>query len=86
MSDDSPEPRAITDEDQELGRERELSRELDALSARMLDACEAFVFTRTAAAFEAWTTVNAEYVEKHRRWWALAMPDVPYESVFGAPA
>ena len=72
--------RIITDD------ERRLERELDAPCPVMLDACARFVATRTAKAFKAWTGLNAQYVETHRRLWSLTHPDVPYESVFGATA
>ena len=62
----------------------ELNAELDAINVRLLAACARYVKERSKESFDAWLAVNREYVATHRRWWALASPDVPYESVFGA--
>lgn len=61
---------------------RELNDALDALSYELLQACERYVASRSPKDFQAWLTVNARYVALHREWWALAMPDVAYDSVF----
>jgi hypothetical protein len=59
-----------------------LSAALDAITPRLLEACDHYVRERTVDAFKAWLTVNAEFVQTHRLWWALAMPSTPYDDVF----
>lgn len=60
-----------------------LNNELDHLSAALLSACEQFVQSRSRDDYRAWQEANSRYVAAHRRWWALANPDVDYDSVFG---
>lgn len=70
----TPTPRQIAD----------IHAELDAINGRLLDAMARYVRERSKESFDEWLAINREYVATHRRWWALASPDVPYESVFGA--
>lgn len=64
----------------------EKTQEVTRLLHEMLAACKGYVANPTDEGFRAWRAATAAYIAKHREWFALAMPDLDYDTVYGGVA
>lgn len=63
----------------------ELKEDVTRLMHEMLDACRRSTEAKTPEALEARHEAIARYIEKHRQWFALTMPELDYDEVYGSP-
>lgn len=62
-----------------------LNAEVNRLLERMMSAGHEFMMSQSPEAFKAFRAATNEYITAHRRWFALACPDLDYDAVYGTP-
>lgn len=62
---------------------KKLNEEVTERSREVLAAGQRYSVDQSREAFDAFIQSHRRYVEAHRNWWDVAMPDVAYDSVFG---
>ena len=61
-----------------------LDRDATRLMRMMLAACSDYVAAPSPERFQTWQLATSTYVAAHRRWFALAHPDLDYDAIYGA--
>ena len=61
-----------------------LDREAARLMRLMLAACSDYVAAPSPERFQTWRLATRTYIATHRRWFALAHPDLDYDAIYGA--
>jgi hypothetical protein len=72
-----------TDTETRSPAELEKNEEVTRRMHDMLEACAAWKAEQTPERFKAWREATDRYIAAHREWFALAMPGVDYDSVYG---